>query len=955
MAAPPNESEADVAPPSRVIPELPPDSYRLALESVLDYAIYMLDLAGNVATWSSGARNIKGYTADEIVGRHFSRFFTPEDLEAGRPARELQTAAAEGRFEEEGWRVRKDGSRFWANIVLTPLRDADAAVIGFVKVTRDLTARRAAEQIAHELIREQTARAVAQQAEAQLLQERERYKALSRRLELILEGVAEGITVQDRTGQVTFGNTAAARMCGFESRQAFLSATPREIVSRFDLLDEEGRPFPLEALPGRRVLAGADSAVATMRVRERASQREWWSSVHATGVLDAAGNVELAINIWHDVSAERQREERERYVARATATLSASLDYESRLSALAALLVPGLADWCSIHLLEGDELKNVAVAHVDPAKVALAQEYQQRYPPDPRRPYGVWNVLRSGASELYETISDELLARGADDPVHLQFLRDVGMKSVLLAPIRIGERVTGTLSLIAAESGRRYAQDDVTLAEELGRRAGVAIENAKLYAAERKTRAQLELLARAGEAFSGAFEYQETLLKVVEITLPSLGDFTFFDVAEGAGVRRVAAAHEDDEVDQLIKQTSWVRSERQDKNLCALSSGTSGFHPRIDDAWMQDVASSPEHLELLRRLQLRSMLTVPLRARGEVLGSLTLCFGKSGRHHTTEDLSLAEELARRAALALVQVRLYASAQSAAQQAAEAAQRAEEANRIKDEFLATVSHELRTPLNAIVGWSSLLRARSNDPAISKGIDVIYRNAQAQGKLIEDILDVSRIITGKLRLDLKPADLVIIVRDAIEVVRPSAAAKRITLVFTPATSACLGVVDPERLQQVVWNLLSNAVKFTEPDGSISVSLRHESSSVVICVSDTGKGIEPDFLPYVFDRFKQADSSTTRRFGGLGLGLSIVRHIAELHGGHARAASAGLGKGASFEVVLPVRAMVPLAEKVARTLSLRPDAQERAPGASLAALRVLVVDDEPDARDLLQTVLQ
>jgi PAS domain S-box-containing protein len=291
---------------------------------------------------------------------------------------------------------------------------------------------------------------------------------------------------------------------------------------------------------------------------------------------------------------------------------------------------------------------------------------------------------------------------------------------------------------------------------------------------------------------------------------------------------------------------------------------------------------------------------------------------------------------------------------AAKNAEEAAQRAEAASRIKDEFLATVSHELRTPLNAIVGWSSILKERSREPSIVKGISVIHRNAEAQKRIIEDILDMSRVITGKLRLELKPTDLAQIAREAIEVVRPSASAKLIAVELLTDPELPVVVADPGRLQQVVWNLLSNSVKFTEAGGAITTRLQQEGSKLVVAVTDTGCGIEQEFLPYVFDRFKQGDGSTTRRVGGLGLGLAIVRHIVELHGGHVEATSAGRGHGATFRVVLPIRATTSITEAPKVPSSAPPMMQDRPEGASLGGIRALLVDDEPDARELLEMVL-
>jgi CheY-like chemotaxis protein/nitrogen-specific signal transduction histidine kinase len=315
---------------------------------------------------------------------------------------------------------------------------------------------------------------------------------------------------------------------------------------------------------------------------------------------------------------------------------------------------------------------------------------------------------------------------------------------------------------------------------------------------------------------------------------------------------------------------------------------------------------------------------------------------------------LVEELARRGGLAVTQARLFAEARASARAAEAAARAAEEASRIKDEFLATVSHELRTPLNAIVGWSSLLRGKSADPSVDKGLAVIHRNAQAQARIIDDILDVSRIITGNLRLDLKATDLVAVIEDAIEVVRASAAAKRIDIHFDRPSEPCNLVADAERLQQVVWNLLSNAVRFTDPPGSVRIRIGREASHLQLTVTDTGRGIEPGFLPYVFDRFRQADASTTRRVGGLGLGLAIVRHITELHGGRVSVQSAGSGAGASFELSLPIRAVSPVVASRDDTPASVPVAHGH-PQTSLEGMRVLVVDDEPDARDLLQAVLE
>ena len=285
--------------------------------------------------------------------------------------------------------------------------------------------------------------------------------------------------------------------------------------------------------------------------------------------------------------------------------------------------------------------------------------------------------------------------------------------------------------------------------------------------------------------------------------------------------------------------------------------------------------------------------------------------------------------------------------------------AEKANRLKDEFLATLSHELRTPLNAIVGWATILRTQPADPAlIERAVAVIERNARSQKQLIEDILDVSRVVTGKLRLAVAPVDLCAVLEGALESVRPSAQAKQIALEVSCTPDVGMIDGDADRVHQVIWNLLSNAVKFTPVGGRVVVRARRGATHAELEVEDTGIGIEEEFLPHMFERFRQADSSSTRRHGGLGLGLAIVRHLVELHGGTVQAASGGAGQGARFTVRLPVNARraasAPAAEGLER-VSRVPDEPAARPSDRLDGLKVLVVEDEPDTLDLVATILR
>ena len=274
--------------------------------------------------------------------------------------------------------------------------------------------------------------------------------------------------------------------------------------------------------------------------------------------------------------------------------------------------------------------------------------------------------------------------------------------------------------------------------------------------------------------------------------------------------------------------------------------------------------------------------------------------------------------------------------------------AEAANRIKDEFLATLSHELRTPLTSLLGWSSVLRDGWRDEAVlTQGLDAIDRNARVQAQLIDDLLDVSRIVSGKLNLDVRPLDISSVTRAAINVVQPAADAKGIKLCYWSRPGVGAISADSARLQQIIWNLLSNAVKFTPRGGKIDIRVEQDGSNAKLTVRDTGQGIDPEFLPRVFDRFRQADSSTTRGFGGLGLGLAIVRHLVELHGGTVAAESEGVGKGATFSVTFPLLA-VPADQLVLSSPETIAGPQ------SLDGLRVLLVDDDAEARHIISTVI-
>jgi PAS domain S-box-containing protein len=369
-----------------------------------------------------------------------------------------------------------------------------------------------------------------------------------------------------------------------------------------------------------------------------------------------------------------------------------------------------------------------------------------------------------------------------------------------------------------------------------------------------------------------------------------------------------------------------------------------------EGAWIADLEQDTNfpRKEVALAAGVRSAFAFPVMVGREILGVLEF-FSDVVRAPDHELMKTFLGVGSQVGQFIERMRIERERQALLESEQAARREAEAANHAKDEFLATLSHELRTPLNAIVGWAHLLRTGQLDAAqTSRAVEVIDRNAKAQSQIVADVLDVSRIVMGKLRLEVRPVELSTVVEEALETLRPAAAAKDILLESALAADSRVSG-DPDRLQQVVWNLVSNAIKFTPGGGRIRVDLRRVNGHAEVTVEDTGMGIRPDFLPHVFERFRQSDSSSTRAHGGLGLGLALVRHLVELHGGTVAAASRGEGKGATFTVALPL--MLPPDARVEREVP----AAESAPAVDLQGLKVLVVDDDGEARDLVATALR
>jgi signal transduction histidine kinase/CheY-like chemotaxis protein len=464
-------------------------------------------------------------------------------------------------------------------------------------------------------------------------------------------------------------------------------------------------------------------------------------------------------------------------------------------------------------------------------------------------------------------------------------------------------------------------------------------------------REEIEFLAQAGQLLTSSLDYTSTLARLTGLIVPKLADWCAVHV-EGSPLHQTPIACADPAKADVLREIL-VRFPQATDAPCGyrkvIRTGESELVEEAPPGCLEEAAQSPEHLALLRQLGWRSWIVVPLRVQFTTFGAITLALSESSRRYGRADRVLAEELARRAAVAIDNAHLYASSQNERS-------RVEAATRAKDEFVAMVSHELRTPLNAILGWTRLLQSRSlSEASRAQAVEVIHRNAMAQNQIVADLLDISRIMTGTVRINPSQVDFGSVIDLVIEGMRPAIDAKRLTVETEVDRAAAVIRGDSDRLQQVVWNLLSNAVKFTPKGGSVRVRLHRVESDIEVVVADSGEGIPAGFLPHVFAGFRQSDSSAPRPHGGLGVGLSIAKYLVELHGGTITARSDGVGKGASFAVRLPISAVVSMTLGVSKVPATRPPPPAANPPEGLEDTAVLVVDDDPDTRELLEFMLR
>jgi PAS domain S-box-containing protein len=717
----------------------------------------------------------------------------------------------------------------------------------------------------------------------------------------ILASLAEGITIQDKDGVLVESNAGAARLFGL----AVDEMKGRTSHSReWGAVDENGEPLPGDRHPAMIALRTGVPQTNVVVGVDRVDGKRVWLSINAHPLFRPGTDERVGVvSSFFDITQQREvAEERTRLLALAKAGEEQFRTLADTMPVLAWYAEPdGYIPWYNKrwHEYTGKPLDEQA-----------GWKWESVHDPaDLPRVVAKWKAsLASGVP-----FDDQFRLLGKDG-VFRWFLTRV-------EPLR-------------DETGRivRWFGTNVDIDEQ------------------KRAEHWLRILAEAAFVLAPATELRTRLENVARLVVPSLGDWSAIFSTDDAGAAQVVAvAHADAAEEPALRALLSTRATARWGLDTVLRTGKPvvwGREPETNAP--VDGSRDPTGDG---RLHPNSSIVVPLKVTGRNFGALMLAATTTRKVHSSEERVLVEELGRRVALAIDTARLLEVTQRERQ-------RAEEANRAKDEFLSVASHELRTPLNAILGWARLLSAGSvPEDRREHALRVIERNAVAQVQLVEDILDVSRIITGKLRLEIGPTDVAQVVDAATDVVRPAAAAKGVRLHVVVDPDATMMMADAARLQQVIWNLLANAVKFTPAGGDVRVHVRREGGRIELVVADSGQGIDPTFAPHLFEPFRQADGSSTRAHGGLGLGLAIVKHVVELHGGRVGARSEGPRKGATFTVQIPVgmthareapRAASPGTTRFDADRSLvRPPELER--------LTIVVVDDEPDARDLLRSILE
>ncbi|HEY9803996.1 MAG TPA: PAS domain-containing protein [Leptolyngbyaceae cyanobacterium] len=884
-----------------------------ALLAAAPVAVCFLDRELRYIRINQVLANINGLSIEEHLGRKFCEVIPKmaAELEA-QFQRVLDTGEPMVNVEISGETLgtpRNYG--YWLGNYY-PVRNSIGETVGIGIILADVTATK--------------------EAEIALRESEERFRAM-------FDQAAVGITLVTLDGQFLQVNPALCDITDYSalelSQMNFQDIThPDDLAADWDY--------------AKKVLAREINGYSLEKRYIRKDGTIVWVNLTASAVWDEQGQAKYALGIIEDISDRKQAEAAQKFLVEASTILAASLDYEVTLNNVARLAVPAIADWCVVDILQTDSsIKRVAIASVDPVKMEIVEEIRYTYPPRMEGKHPFRDQLIRGESAFYPEVPDSLLQEMAEDERHLQLLQSLEMRSLMVIPLYSRFQIFGVISFVTANSGRQLSQTDLALAEDIARRAATAIDNARLYqeAQQAKQAAELAMsrtlrLQSITAALSEALTPQEVADVVVNQGLAALG----------ASAGSVVLLTEGGNILKIIKAIGYPESVKDAWETFPITAAvpiaeTAKTGEAIFIANVEVFASKyPQIADVPGQTGNCAFACIPLIVEQQTIGVMGLSFATPQKFNEEEQKFMLT-LGQQCAQAIARSQLYEAEKNARAVA-------ESTNRIKDEFLAVLSHELRTPLNPIMGWAKLLRTRKyKEETIQQALETIERNAKLQTQLIDDLLDVSRILRGKLSLNISVVDLRTTVKAGLETVRLAAEAKSIEVHTKLGDEPVPVMGDGDRLQQVIWNLVSNAVKFTPPEGRVEVRLEQVGRDAQIQVKDNGKGITPEFLPHVFEYFRQADAKTTRVFGGLGLGLAIVRHLVELHGGTVQAESEGEDKGATFTVRLPLHKSAEYSVVDAESVVEELENQETL----LAGVQILLVDDQADVREFFSFALE
>jgi signal transduction histidine kinase/PAS domain-containing protein len=656
----------------------------------------------------------------------------------------------------------------------------------------------------------------------------------------------------------------------------------------------DGRPYRSEELPLARSIQSGALVQGEEAEVERMDGTRGMVRFSSAPIRDARGQIVAAVATVYDISEQKRRERESLFLDEVSRVLAASLDYEATLKALLQLCVPRIADFAVLHLrLSHDRAsRRFESTPQDAATREVLEAIDRKYAVRLIGAHPSAIAIRTGQPQLRARVTDELLRQISDDDEHLELLRRLHMQSAMAAPLIVRGKTLGALLLVSQDRTRNYNGQDLDLAEELARRAALAVDNAELFHTVSEAEKRARFLADAAQAFSGSLDYEETIRRVVRLAVPFFADLTIAFLTDERGeTRQVAVAHRDPGREALLEKAG-SRYRPIPNNLAstvvrAVRTGQPVLIEQVTPALLDSIGFPPDVREMFERLGPVSWITIPLVARDMALGAIVFAFAESGRHYTAADLSLGQLLASRAALAMKNARLYGAVH--------------EALRTRDEVLAIVSHDLRNPLHTIsMSAELLLHADLADAKRRHHLEIIAQAGERMKRLIQDLLDVARVEAGKtiaVERKQEPADALI--REACESFFEQAREKSIRLEWFAPHDLPYVSVDRGRIVQVLSNLISNALKFTPEEGRIEVRASHEGDVVQVAVADSGPGIREEDRESIFLPFWQ---STRAARTSAGLGLTIARAIIEQHGGRIWVESRP-GVGATFGFTLPV----------------------------------------------------